>query len=317
MIVNTHDVRKAKEYLCLLAEEHKQGRTLEVSPQEFFWDNPHLLMPLRFDEYYGIDHDMAEDFENEQMQPADSDSPPKDIADAYGQYVQQTFGLADLWFQGQESLYRDSGSGVWLWFEGITDEGSLHFVGPKARPHTYFQVDEWIERLEKSRLTSRESGCRLWLPQVFSPRVQMQGNEVMSAAIQPILRELKTQKIHLRDISWRSLEEVVAEVLRAKGMAVTVTPRSRDGGRDILARGELATGEPLVFAVEVKQKPVVGLADVQRALKANEDFPSLMVVTSGRFSSGVVREKSLERHQLRLFLKDGVALSQWIDAYKC
>ncbi len=107
----------------------------------------------------------------------------------------------------------------------------------------------------------------------------------------------------------------MAELLRSKGMAVHVTPRSRDGGRDILARGEFATGEPMVIAVEVKQKAVVGLADVQRALKANEDFPSLMVVTSGRFSSGVVREKERERHQLRLFLKDGVALSQWIDAY--
>ena len=71
----------------------------------------------------------------------------------------------------------------------------------------------------------------------------------------------------------------------------------------------------MVLAVEVKHKPVVGVGDVQRALKANEDFPALMVATAGTFSAGVVAEKSRFRNSMRLFLKDGLALRQWISAY--
>ena len=124
-----------------------------------------------------------------------------------------------------------------------------------------------------------------------------------------------SQKTTLQELSWRTLEEIVAELLRARGMQIHVTAKSHDDGRDIIARGELISGEPAVIAVEVKQKPIVGLADVQRAVKANEDFPSLMIATSGRFTSGVIREKTQSRHELRLFLKDGVALSQWVDTY--
>ena len=119
----------------------------------------------------------------------------------------------------------------------------------------------------------------------------------------------------MADLTWRQLEELVAELLRSRGMEISLTKRSHDGGRDVVARGELIPGEPTVLAVEVKKKPVVGIYDVQRALRANEDFPALLVATSGRFSGGVIREKARNRNQLRLYLKDGLALSQWIDAW--
>ena len=47
----------------------------------------------------------------------------------------------------------------------------------------------------------------------------------------------------------------------------------------------------------------------------NEDFPSLLVATAGVFSAGVVCEKMRARHQLRLILKDGIALRQCIEVY--
>ena len=104
-------------------------------------------------------------------------------------------------------------------------------------------------------------------------------------------------------------------------MEVSVTKRTRDGGRDIIARGELIPGEPSMLAVEVKQKAVVGIEDVQRALKANEDYPALLLATAGRFQCrGAPREaagaKSItplpERWELRypvdscILLREGV-----------
>jgi hypothetical protein len=95
-----------------------------------------------------------------------------------------------------------------------------------------------------------------------------------------------------------------------------VTPRSRDGGRDIIAKGELLPGELISLAVEVKHKGVVGLDDVRSRLHANKEFPVLMVATSGRFTAGVLREKQQPGNFLRLMLRDGMAVKQWLKQYR-
>ena len=92
-------------------------------------------------------------------------------------------------------------------------------------------------------------------------------------------------------------------------MEVKTTPRSTDGGRDIIARGELIHGEPTVLAIEVKHKGIVHLDEIRSRLYANHQFPALMFATSGRFSAGVIQEKKKPENFLRLLLKDGLALS--------
>jgi predicted Mrr-cat superfamily restriction endonuclease len=133
--------------------------------------------------------------------------------------------------------------------------------------------------------------------------------------VEGILRSIYAERKTLNEITPRQLEEIVAELLRSQGMDIYVTPQTRDGGRDIIARGELVPGEPTILAVEVKHRKVVGMADLYGSLKANENFPALLLVTTGRFSGGVVNEKTKSENRLRLLLKDGVALSQWICAY--
>jgi hypothetical protein len=98
------------------------------------------------------------------------------------------------------------------------------------------------------------------------------------------------------------------------GLKVTVTPRTHDGGRDIVAVGELIPGEPTLLAVEVKHKAVVGMDDLRAAMYANRTFPALLIATSGEFSSGVIREQSLGENGYRLFLKSGIAIKQWIES---
>lgn len=130
-----------------------------------------------------------------------------------------------------------------------------------------------------------------------------------------ILQQLMETGGSIRDLHWRQLEELVAEILHDMGLEVVLTPRSSDGGRDVVARGELIPGEPAVIAVEVKQMDVVPISVVRDALWANRGFPALLVATSGRFSAGVIRESKQQDTRLRLILKDGGALSQWLDAY--
>ena len=138
---------------------------------------------------------------------------------------------------------------------------------------------------------------------------------VLAETVPDILVAIGREERALRDVPWRTLEEIVAELLRSKGLEVTVTNMTRDGGRDIVARGELVPGEPSEIAVSVKQEEVVGIAAARDALYANQDYPLVMLATAGSFSAGVITERRREQVRLRLLLKDGIALRQWIDAY--
>ncbi len=155
----------------------------------------------------------------------------------------------------------------------------------------------------------------LLLPSVWTPRTLLEQRFELANTVPELLKAIYKEKKSLREIHWKNLEEIVAELLRSRGFEISVMPFTRDGGRDIVARGEFIPGEPTVLAIEVKQKEVVGIQDVRLALKAKEDFPALLIATSGRFSAGVVNEGARNRNQLRLFIKDGIALSQWIEAY--
>lgn len=72
----------------------------------------------------------------------------------------------------------------------------------------------------------------------------------------------------MRELSPRKFEEVVAEILADQGHSVTLTPATRDGGRDVIAILKTPLGEVLVI-VECKRwlpPNKVGLAVVERFL---------------------------------------------------
>lgn len=144
------------------------------------------------------------------------------------------------------------------------------------------------------------------LPRLFGRRADGTGS------LAALLGRVRREGLDFASLHWRTFEELVASLLEEQGLRVTVTPERGDGGRDIIAAGELLPGVPVLLAVEVKHKRVVGLHDVRAALYANRAFPAIMIATSGRFSSGVLRERNLGENAYRLFLKDGVALRQWL-----
>lgn len=268
----------------------------------FFAERPHLLTVLGFDEFVIFD---------------------KDVYDRNERYsvLSDRYAIPESLSYSRESTYREAASGAWYLFEGIrspNDVGRrshLHFVGPDASSNKYVTITTWRRRLETLARQPDVRARTLWLPGLWTTQLQRELDATLESVARPLLRTLLDGGTQLREVPWRHLEYLVAELLRDRGLEVYVTPPARDGGRDIVARGELIPGEPVELAVEVKQKATVGISDVQRALKANEDYPSLLVATAGRFSSGVLFERLESRSRLRLLLKDGIALSQWIDAY--
>lgn len=314
MIIDTSEIAELEAHLEHECECARLERTGKTPPNDnaqspvFIANRPHLLMPLGFDEFQAVRED---DFAERPVVHADVD-----------------------WAYPVEVFFRRRESGAWTWFEGFTDytyandapdkHGRTDFGVPHAHivdskrkwhPDDYICLDSYPGKLRKLADSPDPRYHQLIFPGLWTPQSQADQTTLLEAAIHDILGEIASEERELASVGWRQLEEIVAELLRARDMKVSLTPGSKDGGRDIIARGELIPGEPTVLAVEVKKKPVVGLHDVQRALRANEDFPALLVATSGRFSAGVLKERQRSRNQLRLYLKDGVALGQWVKGW--
>jgi hypothetical protein len=207
-------------------------------------------------------------------------------------------------------------NGMWHDTEGLWDR----LLPPQEEPGEgeHRSWDEWADTLRcafRQRLMTPSPQVEntlsmpgLWLPSSY-------GDTGLHVATKRILRNIHDYKKTLEELHWRTLEEIVAELLRDLGMEVAVTERSNDGGRDVVARGELIPGEPILLAVEVKHRAVVPVSELRQALWANRRFPALLFVTSGRLSAGVYRERRQSESALRLYLKDGHGLQQWISQY--
>jgi len=177
-----------------------------------------------------------------------------------------------------------------------------------------FSFDEILNRCHQSHSSTSHFGAII-LPNLWFPPEKYSRIELADVSID-ILKTFQNEPLSFDKLSPRQFEELVADILKSRGMDVSITNKGPDGGRDIIARGELASGDPMVMAVEVKHKNKVGIDEVRSRLYANEEFPLIMFATSGSFTAGVVREKEKPKNFLRMLLKDGVALQQWIDAYK-
>ncbi|TAK50589.1 MAG: restriction endonuclease [Bacteroidetes bacterium] len=222
--------------------------------------------------------------------------------------------LAYLFFK---NIHFRSQNGVWHDAEGLFDNIVPPIISgldedEEATEEDWHKatVESWSEKISSPIKTEYNilSLPQLWLPPKF-------GDTELHIAVKSILKNLHDSKVHLSDLHWRTLEEIVAEILHDIGLQVTITERSHDGGRDVIARGELIPGEPTLLAVEVKHRHVVPVTELRQSMWANRHFPALLFVTSGRFSAGVYKEHKEKDGKLRLFLKDGQGLSQWIDQY--
>ncbi len=156
----------------------------------------------------------------------------------------------------------------------------------------------------------------LMSPKMWTPQKQEEEKNRISTPATELILAMQKEKIDLSSLNWRQFEEVVAESLRRSGMEIHMVRESPQGGRDIVARGELIPGmEPITVAIEVKHRNFVDRPEVQKAIHQNRMFPALLFVTSGRFSAGVLRESQLRENRLRLFLKDGMAVRELLKRF--
>ncbi|WP_256206282.1 restriction endonuclease [Nitrosomonas oligotropha] len=115
-------------------------------------------------------------------------------------------------------------------------------------------------------------------------------------------------------------EEIVASILEDMGYSVHVTPRTRDGGRDILAVFKLPVGE-ILTVVDCKRyssSRKIGPDLVQRLLwvaENNDRASRAMIATTTFFTSGA-REIE-DKYRWKLTLSDFDQISSWLTRYGC
>ncbi len=301
----------AETFKDLSPEEWEAFENPERATHESFLlylrDNLHFLIPCGFDEVR-IDSLELENWRGVLNKPFFERFP--DAPDPHfferpdGAPLALQFGLR----------CRDLRSGAWYGnFHFDEQAQTVNLKSPSGETRC-IAIQDIPEHCERS-LSAPGNPAVMLLPNLWKPPETHPTIELVDAT-RALLLALQNEGAGFSRLTWQQLEDVVAELLRARGLQIQATPRSRDGGRDILARGELIPGEPAVLAVEVKHRDVVCIDEVRSRLYANREFPALLFATSGRFSAGVVREKTMPENFLRLMLKDGQALSDWVRAYK-
>ena len=113
-------------------------------------------------------------------------------------------------------------------------------------------------------------------------------------------------------LSPRDLEKVVAALYQKIGYEVQLTPKSRDGGRDVIAARELP-GQREIVEIECKAhtSPVgVGIVRQLQGVVAHNGSNRGVLVTIGTFTRGA---RDAERHDSRLELVDGAVLIRLLN----
>ena len=132
-----------------------------------------------------------------------------------------------------------------------------------------------------------------------------------------LIRYLAQHPEKLREIDPRKFEELVADIFRDKGFEVTLTPRTRDGGRDIQAVHKSSLGS-ILYLVECKRynsahKVGVELVRALYGVKLRERATAGVLVTTSSFTKDALDFASPLKYELSL--QDFKSLQSWLKEY--
>ncbi|MBS0155133.1 MAG: restriction endonuclease [Nitrospira sp.] len=129
-----------------------------------------------------------------------------------------------------------------------------------------------------------------------------------------IIQELARQPQDLFRLNPRRFEELVAQLLERDGLRVQLTPKTRDGGRDILAFHHGAAGQHL-YLVECKRyaqnKPIgVELVRSLYGVVEHEKATAGMLVTTSRFTRDAL--EFVDPIKYRMSLREFGDIKEWL-----
>lgn len=191
-------------------------------------------------------------------------------------------------------------------------ESSLSEILARSQVRT---VDDYFALLKFIAAVENEQREVLEHPET---ELLVPGARDLVIAYAPSIRSLelmRTTLISLHDLTWRQLEELVADLLSQDGYQVELGPGSKDGGKDIIAIKHIpGVGEFMAIWQAKKLKPgkpvglntIRELADTRQELKASKGI----IVTTTHLTRGALTRIEQDRYWLHKV--DGSDLQTWI-----
>jgi len=133
-----------------------------------------------------------------------------------------------------------------------------------------------------------------------------------------LIKKLRRYPEDMYCLDPRKLEIVVADLLADQGIHVEITPATRDGGKDIIAKYSTPIGDVLTL-VEVKRyrrdRPIrVELVRQLYGVLYDHAASHAMFVTTSSFTRDATEFQ--QRHKYELSLRDMSDVKTWLDKYK-
>jgi restriction system protein len=131
---------------------------------------------------------------------------------------------------------------------------------------------------------------------------------------QILIERIRANPEELYSLEPRKFEELVADILRARGYEITLTPPSKDGGFDMFAARKDDLGS-FLYLVECKRyapSHKVGVSVVRslHGVVQQKQANAGIVITSSFFTKGAKEFQENVPHQMHL--RDYLALQKWL-----
>lgn len=142
-------------------------------------------------------------------------------------------------------------------------------------------------------------------------------------SIPELVSALKESPYLVRELTPREFEEVVAEIFRARGFAVDLTKKTRDGGKDIIAIHTDGLGIKSKYFIECKHyaednKIGVGVVRALHGVMNTKDGPNKTILaTTSTFTSDAKKFAEDEiSSKWDMTLADYDEIVKWLSDYK-
>ena len=145
----------------------------------------------------------------------------------------------------------------------------------------------------------------------------------INGTIPKLISLIQKDNNYIYHITPREFEEIVAELFRKNGFDVTLTKRTRDGGKDIIAVASSSMGIDTRYFIECKRHSIdnkvdVGIVRERYGVHSSRNGPNQSIIaTTSTFTPDAIQFAQNEiRSQWDLSLKDINDVMSWINQYQ-
>lgn len=195
--------------------------------------------------------------------------------------------------------------------------GMLNHTTTRSKNSTVIRSAE-IEIIDESPI---------WLPparNIYVPEKRIITDHAeINNTIPRLIRLIQEDSSYIYKITTREFEEIIAEIFRSSGFDVTLTKRTRDGGKDIIAIHKNELGLETSYFIECKRhafdsKVDVGIVREVYGVHSSKDGPNKSIIaTTSTFTPDAINfANNQSRSRWDMQLKDIDDVMDWIRKYK-